>query len=190
MFTEVPAATSGPSARFIPEKPGVHSLQLRAHTVRLALAVLMGAAWLAFAQKYAGPIPEKEGVLYIVQADSLIATESSTTREQKGKKDETIYVIGGAASPARTPLASPAFIMKPKDLMPEKLQLYRLDVRNGHREITLRSGKRAKNPEPVHVEIKHLDGGLVQLQVSDSLSNGEYSFSPQGSNDVFCFEVY
>ena len=148
------------------------------------------AASTSFAQKYAGPVPEKEDVPYIVQADHLIATESATAEEQKGKKDETIYVVAGASSKARTPLASPTFVLKVKDLAPEKLQLFKLDVKNGHREITLHTGKRAKNPDPVHVDIKRVGDDLVQLQVSDSLTNGQYSFSPQGSNDVFCFEVY
>ncbi len=128
--------------------------------------------------------------MYLVLADNLVPTEAATATEQKGKKDETVYVVAGASSPARTPLASPAFLVKVKDLVPEKLQLYKLDVRNGRREITFRNGKRLKNPEPVHIDIKHVSDGLVRLQVSDSLPNGQYSFTPEGSNDVFCFEVY
>ena len=159
--------------------------------MRLTLWFLAAfAAATGLAQKYTGPIPEKEDVLYLLQADSLIATESTTAHEQKGKKDETTYVVSGSSSPARTPLASPTFLVKVKDLVPEKLQLYKLDVKNGHREITLRNGKRAKNPEPNHVEITRVGDDLVRLQVSDSLPNGQYSFSPEGSNDVFCFEVY
>jgi hypothetical protein len=80
--------------------------------------------------------------------------------------------------------------MKVKDLVPEKLKLYRLEVRNGRREITFRSGKKAKNPEPLRVDIKHVREGLVRLEVSDSLPNGQYSFSPDESNAVFCFEVH
>ena len=128
--------------------------------------------------------------MYLVLADNLVPTEAATATEQKGKKDETLYFVPGAASSARTPLASPTFILKVKDLVPEKLQLYKLDVRNGRREIVFRSGKRVKNPDPVHVDVKPVGDGLVQLQVSDSLVNGQYSFTPEGSNDVFCFEVY
>lgn len=143
-----------------------------------------------FAQKYSGPTPEKEDLPYILQAENLIPTEAATAKEEKGKKDEIIYIIDGAASSARTPLASPIFLLKVKDLQPEKLRLYKLDVKNGHREIMFRSGKRAKNPEPLHVNIKRLGEGLVRLEVSDSLTNGQYSLSPDESNDVFCFEVF
>ena len=156
----------------------------------MRLAVLLLAAFTLLAQKYTGPVPEKEDVLYLVQADNLIPTEATTAQEQKGKKDETIYFVPGAASTARTPLASPVFLVKVKDLVPEKLQLYKLEVKNGRREITLRNGKRAKNPEPAHVDIKRLSDDLIRMQVSDSLSNGQYSFTPEGSNDVFCFEVF
>ncbi len=145
----------------------------------------------ALAQKYTGPVPDKEDLLYILQADNLIPTEAATAQEQKGKKkDESTYFIPGAASSARTPLASPTFLLKVKDLTPEKLELYKLDVRNGRREITITTGKRAKGPQPLHMDVKRLADGLVQLQVSDSLPNGQYSVTPAGSNDVFCFEVY
>lgn len=158
--------------------------------MRLAVFFLAAAATPAMlAQKYSGPVPEKEDLPYIVQADNLIPTEATTAQEQKGKKDEITYFIPGAASPAKTPLASPTFLIKVKELDPEKLQLYRLDVKNGRREITTRTGKRAKNGEPAHIDVKRVGDGLVRVQVSDSLPNGQYSFSPQGSDDVYCFEV-
>jgi hypothetical protein len=155
----------------------------------MRLVVLFLAAAALLAQKYSGPVPEKEDLPYIVQADNLIPTEATTAQEQKGKKDEITYFIPGAASPVKTPLASPSFLIKVKDMAPEKLQLYRLDVKNGRREITMRTGKRAKNADPVHIEVKRVSDDLVRLEVSDHLPNGQYSFSPQGSDDVYCFEV-
>ena len=156
----------------------------------MRLAVFFVAAFAALAQKYSGPAPEKEDLPYLVQADNLVPTEAATAQEQKGKKGETLYVVAGAASTARTPLASPIFVLKVKDLVPEKSQLYKLDVRNGRREITFRSGKNSRNPQPVRLDIKRLDEGLFRLEVGESLPNGQYSFTPEGSNDVFCFEVY
>jgi hypothetical protein len=157
--------------------------------MRLVVFCFLGLS--ALAQKYTGPVPDKEDLPYLVQADNLIPTEAATAQEQKGKKkDETIYFVSGAASPARTPLASPIFLLKVKDLVPEKLELYKLEVRNGRREIAMATGKRSRNPEPAHLNIKRLSEGLYRVEVSDSLSNGQYSFTPQGSNDVFCFEVY
>ncbi len=148
------------------------------------------AAFALLAQKYSGPIPEKADVLYLVQADNLIPTEAATAKEQKSKKDVSVYIVAGAASSARTPLASPIFLLKAKDQVAEKLQLYKLDVKNGHREITFHTGRGARNPEPVRVDIKHFDNGIYRLEVSDSLPNGQYSFTPEGSNEVFCFEIY
>jgi hypothetical protein len=160
----------------------------------MRLAILLGIflvlPLLTFAQKYEGPAPEKEDLLYLVQADNLIPAEALTAQEQKGKKDEITYFMPGAASSAKTPLASPVFLVKAKELTPEKLQLYKLDVRNGRREITFRNGKRVKNPDPFHVNVKRLGEGLYRLEVSDSLANGQYSFTPEGSDAVFCFEVY
>jgi hypothetical protein len=143
-----------------------------------------------FAQKYTGPVPEKVDVLYLVQADNLIPTEASEAKEQKGKKGESVYIVQGAASTARTPLASPIFVVKAKALEADKLELYKLEVKNGHREITLRKGKGAHNPEPVRIDIKRFDDDIYRLEVSESLPNGQYSFTPAGSNDVYCFEVF
>jgi hypothetical protein len=157
----------------------------------MRLAVFFVMTFAAMAQKYSGPMPEKADLPYMVQADNLVPTEAATAQEQKGKKkDETIYFVPGAASSARTPLASPIFLMKAKELVPEKLELYKLEVRNGRREITLQTGKRAHNQEPIRVDVKHVGDDLVRLEVSASLPNGQYSFTPAGSNDVFCFEVF
>jgi hypothetical protein len=154
------------------------------------LALILAIALAAFAEKYDGPMPEKQDLPYILQADNLIPTDNGTAKEQKGKKDEITYIVSGAAAKARTPLASPIFLIKTKEIVPEKLSLYRLDVKNGNREITFHNGKRAKNPEPAHLNVRRLAEGLYRIEVSDSLTNGQYSLSPEGSNDVFCFEVF
>jgi len=156
----------------------------------MRLAVFFMAALAALAQKYSGPVPEKEDLLYLAQADNLIPTEATRAQEQKGKKGEMLYFVPGANSSARTPLASPIFLLKVKDLDPEKLELYKLEVKNGRREITLRTGKNSKNTPPLRVDVRRLGEGLFRLEVGESLPNGQYSFTPAGSNDVFCFEVY
>jgi hypothetical protein len=156
----------------------------------MRLVLFFFAACALFAQKYSGPVPEKTDLLYLVQADNLIPTEAAVAKEQKGKKGESAYIVAGAASTARTPLASPAFVVKTKQLEADKLELYKLDVKSGHREITLRKGRGARNPEPVRIDIKRFDDDIYRLEVSESLPNGQYSFTPVGSNDVFCFEVF
>jgi hypothetical protein len=156
----------------------------------MRLAIFFAASLAVLAQKYSGPVPEKEDLLYLVQADNLIPTEAATAQEQKGKKDLTTFFVSGVASSARTPLASPIFLVKVKDLDPDKLELYKLEVKNGRREITIRTSKNAKNAPSVRVDTKRLDEGLYRLEVGESLPKGQYSFTPAGSNDVFCFEVY
>jgi hypothetical protein len=155
------------------------------------LWVLLLIAFAAHAQKYSGPVPEKADLPYLVQADNLIPTEAATAQEQKTKKkDETLYVIAGAGSSAKTPLASPILLLKTKELVAEKLELYKLDVKSGHREITIRTGKKGASPEPLRIDVKRLGDDLFRLEVGVSLANGQYSITPQGSNDVFCFEVF
>ena len=152
------------------------------------LALIFGAAALVTAQKYDGPRPAKPDLPYLKHANNLVPTEASEAKEEKGKKDEMTYVIAGAASTARTPLASPIFLLQTQKLNAQTLGLYRLEVRNGRREITT-SPK--KPMQPIRVEVARLDSsGLYKLEVVDSLEPGEYSLSPEGSNQVFCFQVY
>jgi hypothetical protein len=152
------------------------------------LALIFGVAALATAQKYDGPRPPKPDLPYLKHATNLVPTEPSEAKEQKGKKDETTYVIPGAASTARTPLASPILILQTQKLNAQNLQLYRLESRNGRREIT---ASPKKPMQPLRMEVSRLDSnGLYKLEVIDSLEPGEYSLSPEGSNQVFCFQVF
>lgn len=139
-------------------------------------------------QKYTGGPPPKKNVPFIVQADNLIETESANATEQK-KKDDTIYTIPGDKSTARTPLASPMLVIDADGLDATKLQLFRLEVKNGHREITFKK-KGKGSAMPLNTEVSKVRGNLFQIRVLDSLEPGEYSLSPDGSNDAFCFEVF
>jgi hypothetical protein len=40
------------------------------------------------------------------------------------------------------------------------------------------------------MEVTRLDGGLYKIEVDESLEKGEYSLTPEGSNQVFCFQVF
>ena len=135
---------------------------------------------------YSGPAPAKADVPYLVHAGKLVETESTEAKEQQ-TKDGVTYVIAGASSPVKTPLASPIFVMKPAKLAVEKLQLFQLQTAGGHREITF---SKKKNPEPFTFTVKPLGNGMYQMEVNDSLPNGEYSVTPSGSNQAFCFAVY
>src|SRR3954466_14202024 len=153
--------------------------------LRRMVPLLLAALFAASAQKYDGPIPPKADVPYLKHASELVATEVGQAKEEK-KKDDTTYIVEGAASSAKTPLASPIFIFKSDKISPEKFGLYRLTVKGGHREITI--GPK-KQPVPIRIEVSRLDKGLYRIEVGDSLEPGEYSLSPEGSNQVFCFQV-
>jgi hypothetical protein len=152
------------------------------------LALCFAAAFAAAAQNYTGPVPPKADLPYLKHAENLVPTEVLEAQEEKGKKDDVTYVIAGAASSARTPLASPIFLLETDKLVAAKLALYKLETRNGRREITFAP---KKQPKAIRVELTHLNTGkLYRLEVEESLEPGEYGLSAEGSNQVFCFQVY
>ena len=142
----------------------------------------------AAAQKYSGPKPPKPDVPYLVHAEELVSTEVTEATEEK-RKEDLAYVISGASSAVKTPLAGPSFIFQAEKLSPEKLQLYRFEMKNGHREVFF-SKKGKGSARPRRVNVNPLGGGLFKIEVAESLENGEYGLSPDGSNQVFCFQVY
>ena len=150
------------------------------------LLVAFSVVLTATAQKYAGPRPPKADLPYLKHAESLIPTEAADAKEEK-KKDDILYIVDGANSPVKTPLASPIFLFQAAKLAPERLQLFKLDSRNGHREI-LFSPKHP--PKAIRVEVTRLAPDLYRIEVNESLEPGEYSLSPEGSSQVFCFQVF
>lgn len=156
--------------------------------MRIAGALLFFAS-LCCAADYNGPRPPKPDIPYLIHATTLVETEVVEAKEEQGKKDETTYVIAGAASPARTPLAEPIFLMESNKISPERLELYRLDVKNGRREITI-SQKKRKGPRQYRITVTRVADRLYRLEAGQSLEEGQYSLSPADSNRAFCFEVY
>lgn len=127
-------------------------------------------------------------MVYLVHADNLVPTETGDAK-QDSKKDDSIFSVPGVSSPARTPLAEPIFIIQSDRISAESLELYRLDVKNGHREVTV-SGRRRGGQRALHLSVTRLERGLYKVEAAEVLENGEYALTPTGSNQVFCFEVY
>lgn len=140
------------------------------------------------AEKYSGPQPRKKDVLYLVHGDNLIETEVATAQQSSGK-DGDVFFVSGAASPVRTPLAEPIFLMAADQISPESLGLFRFDVFNGQRQIIL-TGKKRKAAKQYHLSVRPYEGGLYRVEAAEALENGEYSISPEGSNKAFCFGVF
>ena len=80
------------------------------------------------------------------------------------------------------------FLLQSDKLVASSLQLYKLESRNGRREVVAYPKKPLK---PIRVEVTRLSrDGLFRIDVQESLERGEYSLTPEGSNQVFCFQVY
>jgi hypothetical protein len=154
---------------------------------RMALLALF-CLCVAPAQKYSGPRPSKPDIPYLVHADTLIETEVIEAKEEK-KKDDLTYVVAGPSSPVKTPLTGPVFIFQAGELAADRIQLYKFDVKNGRRQV-LYSHKGRVTARPRRINVNPVGGDLFKIEVDESLENGEYAFTPEGSNQVFCFQVY
>lgn len=151
--------------------------------------ILLFAAAICSGADYEGPRPPKSDVPYLVHAGKLVELETATATEET-KKDDITFVIAGAASPAKTPLAEPIFLLQSEKLNPERLELYRLEVKSGRREITINQKRRRGGPRPYRIQITRLAPGLFRIEAGETLDNGQYSLSPNDSNQAYCFEVY
>jgi len=155
------------------------------------MRILCGLALAAslWAQKYTGPKPPKPDMVYLVHADNLIPTEVAEAK-QDTKKNEILYTVNGTNAPARTPLAEPIFMIEAEKIQPTSLELYRFDVKNGHREMTMVQKRTRGGPKPLRLTVTRIEGKLYRIEADEELENGQYGLSPNGSNSVFCFEVY
>jgi len=155
---------------------------------RELLLLFVAIGLLSGAEKYTGPLPPKPDIPYLLHASNLVETETGQAREESRKSD-TNYVIAGASSPARTPLAEPIFIIDAQKNSPERFELYRLDVKGGNREVTFSNRRRGGN-RPLHLAVTPLGGHLYKIEADEPLENGQYALSPSGDNRAFCFEIY
>lgn len=158
---------------------------MRCTLLSACLFVASLSASLTAAEKYTGPVPPKPDIPYLLHASTLVETEVADARE--GRKNDS-YVISGASSPARTPLAEPIFIIDAQKIQPESFELYRLDVKGGSREVSL--GGRGRHGHALHLSVRPLTGHLYRVEVDEALENGEYALSASGDNRAYCFEIY
>ena len=155
----------------------------------LTTLALLAAALAAAAEKYDGPRPDKPDIPFLKHASKLIPLELGEMKEEANKKDETTLAMSGATTPTRTPLAEPIFLFNSERLDPMRLELYKIETKNGRREIKFKK-KGSGGPRPYKVLVNPLGGKLFRIDVNETLENGQYCFSPSGDNRVFCFEVF
>lgn len=159
--------------------------------MRTAVLLLAAIAALSAQQKYAGPRPEKPDLPYLLHATSLVPTDAAEAKEEK-RKEGTAFITAGPAAKARTPLAEPIFLLESKTIMPDKLTMYKLEVKNGAREVFFFDNpkKRKDSTKPIRISAKKLDTGLYRIEPTEPLVNGEYVLTPSDSNTVFGFTIY
>lgn len=153
-------------------------------------AVLLAVSAVEAAEKYTGPRPLKADVPYLLHADNLVETEVGEASEES-RKDGTVASLAGASSPAKTPLAEPIFIFKSEKIQPDKLTAWRLQTtKNGRREVFITAKKQKNSARPLHLIVQRLEAGLYKIEIDEPLENGEYTLSPDGSNQTFSFQIY
>jgi hypothetical protein len=154
---------------------------------------LLALCLLAFpvlaADKYTGPIPPKADLPYLLHADKLVPTDTAQAREEN-RKDNVFAIVPGPAASAKTPLAEPIFIIKTEKISAERLAAFKMDVKNGNREVLIGGKKNKKAGAPIYLNVTRLADNLYKVEVDQILENGQYTLSPEGSNEVFSFEVY
>ena len=156
---------------------------------RILTFAMLCVAILAGQPKYTGPRPPKKNAPYLVHAGNPVETEAGVAF-QIINNDLITYVISGEKSTVRTPLASPIFVIQSDDITDvEKLRLFRLEAQDGHRTVTFHN-KSKRGAMPLRIEIKPISPSLYQIEVVDTLSPGQYALTPDGTNQVFCFEVF
>lgn len=156
---------------------------------RRTLLMTLVSSGAGLAQKYSGPRPPKPDIPYLVHADNLVETEVSEAREEERRRD-TVYIIAGETSSAATPLPEPIFLIQTENLDADRIELYRLEVRRGNREAVFPQRARRGGPRLLRLMTTRLDQNLYRIEVNEYLDEGEYSLTPAGSNQVFCFRVY
>jgi hypothetical protein len=163
-------------------------------TLGTVFVIFALAAGLAAQKKYSGPRPPKPDVPYLLHASNLVETEVNEAKEED-RKDWKAYVVSPAASPARTPVAEPIFLLQAEKLAADKLGLYKVEVKNGRREVLFPTNpkKQKDRPRPFRLSITRIEPQLFRLEVNHGagLDMGEYCLTPEEtSNQVFCFSVY
>lgn len=156
---------------------------------RLMLLMCLAAAASAAGRKYDGPRPPKPDVPFLVHADNLIEPETVTATSQE-RGDRVTYSIANPASPVRTPLAEPIFLMEAQKLDANKLELYRFEVRNGRRQLVLVKNPGRNDARPLRLKVTQIEDKLYRVEANEGLENGEYGLTPGGSDLVFAFQVY
>jgi len=143
------------------------------------------------------PEPENIGTIYYFDSstNSLVALEkeiATAKREGWPKQKIIVQVAGGKADLRLKADQKMEFVVSlANGVDPGKYQLIAFETKDGNRQaITMEATWTGKKANPVfHPFNIRKFGDAYKLTPSPALPSGEYGFSPNDSNDVFCFGV-
>ena len=158
------------------------------YLITIVPLLLLASSAAAQENKLGLPDPAKPDVPYLIHASRIVETEQSQATEAT-RKNELVYTVPGAGSPVTTPLASPEFLFRYETINPSDLTLFQLIPKNGRRELLFRKKKKIL-AQQIRLDVFPVQDNLVRVRVDESLANGEYCLTPNGSNAVFCFNVF
>ena len=139
--------------------------------------------------KEGAPLPES-GVLYLTLGTKVIKLESTVAQYTTTADDEVFVVVPGEASPTSTTLKRPVIVSEGQTV-PEGafvLELYRMEAKSGNRRLLYRVGNRIVASK-IPIEMTALSRHLYQVEVSEDLTPGQYCLTPNGSDEMFLFEI-
>jgi len=138
-------------------------IELRQMAFRTFPLILLSAWALGAADQYTGPRPDKPDLPYLLHADHLVPTETGEAREEN-RKGETVFMVPGANSSARTPLAEPILIMESRNVPADRMEMYKMEVKGGNREVTISQSRRRGGSRPIHVVVTPLVASSTALK--------------------------
>jgi hypothetical protein len=125
-------------------------------------------------------------------ATRLIALEVAEAREEKRKEGDRLRLFRGRLPSPYPRWRNRSSCSNPNRFRREKLTLYKLDVKGNSREVFFFDNpkKRKDSARPLGLMVTRLAPGLSKLEANETLFPGEYALTPEGSNQVFLFQVF
>jgi hypothetical protein len=159
--------------------------------VTLVFASLLAGVFLARAQDT--QTRYEIGIVYYAREGGFAALEKDI-EQQSGHSDYSARVKGAHAT-IRLPANQPQ-LFRVCSVDPSRFKLFRFKSEENARTVTIAKiniwigGSKTVLPQSeVPMAVKTADGGCFTLSPQETLGDGEYGFSPDGSYNVFMFGV-
>jgi len=137
--------------------------------------------------------PNQTGVPFLRGASGFISLERTYAMQVRNNgmygMGPTVYRIQGPQSPVRVREGDKiVFVVRLNSRDdPRRFELYQLESRMGYRQTQPSMG--GGPPPGLPVTINKISDSTYEITPARQLYPGEYSFSPMGSNESYCFGV-